>query len=87
MAGSSANKPAGSGSGNKELREEMASLKSDLAELSQTVRKQTQHGVKKAQADAADKLGDIETRIHEKPVQSAALALGVGFVLGTMFTR
>jgi ElaB/YqjD/DUF883 family membrane-anchored ribosome-binding protein len=45
---------------------------------------QTYHNAKDV---AQQQIGDLERQIRGKPVQSALIAFGVGFVVGTLLSR
>ncbi len=82
----------------KELKDEYASLKSDLSKISDTLTKLAHDGADEGRArirsavghsrdQAKETLGTIEREIEERPVTSLAVAFGVGFVLGKIFSR
>ena len=57
----------------KDLTEKYGSMaQGTLSEVSQTVRQN---------------MGDIEQQIRDKPVQSALIAAGVGFLIGALISR
>ncbi|HKJ61178.1 MAG TPA: hypothetical protein VKA94_04175 [Hyphomicrobiales bacterium] len=73
--------------GNEELRQQIETLKSDLANLTDTVRKQTTRGVEQAQERAAEKVEDIEAQIRKNPIQATVIAAGIGFLIGAILRR
>lgn len=70
-----------------ELREQLSVLKADLTELSETVQRQAKAGLSQAQDLAGEKLEDLEAQIRRKPITSAAIAAGVGFLIGAILSR
>lgn len=73
--------------GNEELREQLSVLKADLTELSETVQRQAKAGLNQAQGIAEEKFEDLEAQIRRKPITSAAIAAGVGFLIGAILSR
>jgi ElaB/YqjD/DUF883 family membrane-anchored ribosome-binding protein len=73
--------------GNDELREQLSALKSDLTDLSETVQRQAKSGLSQAQGMAEEKFEDLEAQIRRKPITSAAIAAGVGFLIGAILSR
>jgi ElaB/YqjD/DUF883 family membrane-anchored ribosome-binding protein len=74
-------------SNNEELREQLETLKTDFANLSDTVRKQASRGIEDAQDYAADKVEDLEAHIRRNPIQATAIAAGIGFLIGAILSR
>jgi ElaB/YqjD/DUF883 family membrane-anchored ribosome-binding protein len=80
------------------LSEEMSGLKAEFAKIAETVGDFiSQHG-KDAAARIQDtaeegwhqakkKIDCVNTKIHEEPVTAAAIALGIGILLGLIFGR
>ncbi len=82
------NPSQGTSSGtNEELRAQIVQLKNDLAELSDTVKREAKHKIEDVQDRAAETLEDLEAHIRRKPIQSAAIAAGIGFLLGAILSR
>ncbi len=77
----------GSAAGNEELRDQLETLKSDLADLAETVRGQAKRGFSDAQDRASEKMEDLEAQIRKNPLQSTAIAAGIGFLLGAILSR
>jgi ElaB/YqjD/DUF883 family membrane-anchored ribosome-binding protein len=73
--------------GNEELREQLETLRADLSALSDTVQRQAKQRIGDAQDMAAEKFDDLEAQIRRKPLTSAAIAAGVGFLLGAILSR
>lgn len=86
----------------KELREEYASLKSDLSEMSETLSSLARDGLaegrdrvrgaargaaRRSRKQARDAWDAVESEVEERPITSLAVALGIGFVLGKMLSR
>lgn len=82
----------------KELRNEYASLKSDLAEMKETISKLASDGIiegrervrdtaRQSRDRARETLGAFENEIEERPITSLAVALGAGFILGKLLSR
>jgi ElaB/YqjD/DUF883 family membrane-anchored ribosome-binding protein len=81
-----ANRP-GSAAGNDELRDQLDTLKTDFADLAETVRGQAKRGLSEAQDRAGEKMEDIEAQIRRNPIQATAIAAGIGFLLGAIMSR
>ncbi len=66
-------------------------LKSDISNLASTVQKlaSEQFGAAAGQVQdqAVEKVNDLESAIRRNPTQSAAVAAGVGFLVGLLLTR
>ena len=75
----------------KAVEDDVDALRSDIANLASSVSKLANEtfggAVGNAQATAEAKLGDLESAIRKNPTQSAAIAAGLGFVLGLLLTR
>lgn len=73
------------------LTKELERLRNDLSKVA----KATESLVRNARDDAMEMGGEVwesakekvERRVEEHPLQSAAIALGVGVVLGMLFSR
>lgn len=76
-----------SSTNNDELREQIDTLKTDFANLSDTVRKQASRGIEQAQETAAEKVEDLEAHIRRNPIQATAIAAGIGFLIGAILSR
>jgi len=76
------------GKGNNSASSEYAEAAADKA--TQYAEKAVDQGAEyaeQAQDIAAEKLGEIETAIRRNPIQAAAIAAGVGFVLALIARR
>ncbi len=66
-------------------------LKDELSNLATTVQKlaSDQFGTTAAQVQqtAATKVSDLEVAIRKSPTQAAAIAVGIGFLVGLVLTR
>lgn len=66
-------------------------VKSELANLASTVQKLASEQFGSAagavQEQAAQKVGDLEAAIRRNPTQAAAIAAGVGFLVGLILRR
>lgn len=82
----------------KELRKEYASLKADLADMSETIsnlasdgmaagRKKIHSAARQSRERARETIGVLENEMEERPITSLAVALGVGFILGKLLSR
>lgn len=75
----------------KEVRDDVDTLRKDIASLASSVSTLASEKVGTAagdaQAMAKEKLGDIESAIRQNPTQSALIAIGVGFLIGLVLTR
>ncbi|MGB0085763.1 MAG: DUF883 C-terminal domain-containing protein [Rhodomicrobiaceae bacterium] len=72
---------------NEELRAQIATLKDDLAQLSGTVKREAKYQIEDVQDRAVETLEELEAQIRKKPLQSAAIAAGIGFLLGAILSR
>lgn len=82
----------------QELKAELASLRSDMADIGDTLTKlarstanEGREKVKDAASYSKDQarqtLGAFQKEVEERPMTSLALALGIGFVLGKLMDR
>lgn len=75
----------------KDVKENYESLRADVAELANSVKKlaDTELGgaVSSAKETAEKNLGQLESSIRRNPTQAALVAAGVGFLVGLIFTR
>lgn len=75
----------------KDVKDDIETLRSDIASLANSVSKLASEKlgsvVGDAQTMAGEKLGDIETVIRRNPTQAAMIAVGVGFLFGLVLTR
>jgi len=70
-----------------ELRAQIDQLKADLAELNAILKRDGQAKLEDVQARAAERVDDFEEQIRRKPLQAAAIAAGVGFLVGAVLSR
>ncbi|MDE1570513.1 DUF883 family protein [Aquabacter sp. P-9] len=81
-----------------ELRSDLAALKADLSQLTETLGKTARDGVRGATSEAEVAMGEVTDwaedqyltlrhSIQAQPVTSIAIAAGVGFVLGQLLLR
>ena len=67
------------------------SMKGDIANLTESVRKlateQLGTAVEGAQEQVKQKLGAVESTIRKNPTQAALIAAGIGFVVGLVMIR
>ena len=82
----------------QELRKELDGLKSDMADIAETIgkiaRSSAEHGRERirgaadySRQQAKEALGTVEKEIEERPLTSLAVALGMGFILGKLIDR
>lgn len=80
------------------LKEDAASLKDNAIQLAQRVRDEGEQKVRQAKdavsegyerfkSSSADQLRDVEKRVKDKPLQSIAIAFGVGLIASYIFGR
>ena len=66
-------------------------LKSDLSQLGESVKKLVSENmgsaVSGAQQQFEQQLGGVEQSVRKNPIQAAAIAAGVGFLVGLVITR
>lgn len=81
-----------------ELRAELARLKSDVSQLTDTVknlaeqkatdgRESAAQAAERSREHARDALGNLGHEISERPLTSVATAFSVGFVIGKLIER
>lgn len=81
-----------------ELRAEVASLKKDLGNVADTIKKlsgetveqgreQLRRTTRRSRDQAKEALSALESEIEERPVTSLAAAFGIGFIVGKLFDR
>ncbi|MDT8408131.1 MAG: hypothetical protein RQ741_00900 [Wenzhouxiangellaceae bacterium] len=82
----------------QELREEFASLKSDITDIGKTVaqlaRSKTSEGrervrnvANQSREQARETWSAFEAEVEERPMTSLAIALGIGFLMGKLLDR
>lgn len=82
----------------QELKDEFATLKSELSEIGDTVsrlarsatdegRDRIRRAADQSRAQARETWGAFEREIEERPMTSLAAALGIGFILGKLLDR
>lgn len=82
----------------QELKAELASLRSDMADIGDTLaklarstanegREKVRDAAKYSRNQAEQTLGAFEKEVEERPMTSLAVALGMGFVLGKLIDR
>lgn len=88
QSGSTSRSSATSGSN---VADSYDAIKSDISNLTDTVKKMATERVGAAVGDAQDqvkqKLGDVESMIRKNPTQAALVAAGVGFLVGLVLSR
>ena len=71
--------------------DQIALLRSDLSGIANTVTDLAKEQLGETAGDirdvAEDKANDIKSAIRAKPMQSAAIAAGIGFAVGLLMTR
>jgi ElaB/YqjD/DUF883 family membrane-anchored ribosome-binding protein len=74
-----------------DVQDNVAALRSDIANLADSVKRlaseQLGSSVEDVQDKAMEKLGDVEAAIRRNPSQAAMIAAGIGFVVGLILTR
>jgi len=74
-----------------DVGDNVAALRSDIADLTDSVKRlaaeQIGSSVEDVQDKAMEKLGDVEAAIRRNPSQAAAIAAGIGFVVGLILSR
>lgn len=59
----------------------------DLRDTAAKMGQKTRTFVENAKEEAFEASDKVTKHIHEKPLQSSVIALGIGFVLGALFRR
>jgi ElaB/YqjD/DUF883 family membrane-anchored ribosome-binding protein len=74
-----------------DLGDNVAALRADITGLADSVKRlaaeQIGSSVEDVQDKAMEKLGDVEAAIRRNPSQAAAIAAGIGFVVGLILSR
>ena len=74
-----------------DVGDNVAALRADIASLADSVKRlaaeQIGTSVEDVQDKAMEKLGDVEAAIRRNPSQAAAIAAGIGFVVGLILSR
>lgn len=74
-----------------DLKENLSSLKSDVANLTSSVKRLADaefgNAASHVQEKAQQHLGDIEASIRKNPTQAALIAAGVGLLVGLIVSR
>jgi len=74
-----------------DVQDNVAALRSDIANLADSVKRlaseQLGSSVEDLQDKAKEKVGDVEAAIRRNPSQAALIAAGVGFVFGLILSR
>ena len=82
----------------KDVRDAAQDAQNDLTSMARVVGEQVRDFVETAVSSASDGLstaretlsdatGTVSKRIHKKPLESAAIALGIGIILGAFLRR
>lgn len=82
----------------EELAEQVEALRADLSKLAESVKGLTKSGLSQAESVARDKVGEVkdvaeasmaelEAAVRRKPLQSALIAVGLGFLFGLIARR
>lgn len=82
----------------QELKDEFATLKSELADIGDTVsrlarsatdegRERVRRAADQSRQHARETWGAVEREVEERPMTSLAAALGIGFILGKLLDR
>ncbi len=81
-----------------ELKADLAAVKADLAQLIETLGRTARHGMDGASTEAEAAIGEVtewaegqyesvKDYIQAKPLQSVAIAAGIGAILGQILLR
>jgi ElaB/YqjD/DUF883 family membrane-anchored ribosome-binding protein len=74
-------------SSSEDVKDQLNVLRKDLTDLAETVKQQAKSKLSEAEDQARQRVGELEEQIREKPIQSALIAAGVGFLLGAILSR
>lgn len=69
------------------LKSEFADLKSDVSELTKTIRGMSGNTVNKGRERAREAVDTFEHQVGQRPLTSLTTAFGVGFVIGKLLDR
>lgn len=74
-----------------ELRAEVSSLRSDITNIADTLKRLTGDAVtdatERSRAKTKETRRSLEHQVQERPLTSAVVALGIGFVLAKLLER
>lgn len=74
-----------------ELRAEISSLRSDITNIASTLKRLTGDAVtdatERSHAKTEEARSSLEHQVRERPLTSAVVAVGVGFVLAKLLSR
>jgi ElaB/YqjD/DUF883 family membrane-anchored ribosome-binding protein len=81
-----------------ELAEQIETLRADMSSIGDTVSRMTRSGISEAEAVARGKVdeaqnavresaGEVEAMVQRNPLQSALIAVGIGFLIGVFARR
>lgn len=74
-----------------DLKENLSALKSDVANLTSSVKRLADaefgSAASQVQEKAQERLGDLEASIRKNPTQAALIAAGAGFLIGLIIAR
>jgi ElaB/YqjD/DUF883 family membrane-anchored ribosome-binding protein len=86
-----ASKAGSNGGTSRDVKDDIDSLRTDIASLANSVSRLAGEklggAVEDVQAVASQKLGGLESSIRQNPTQSALIAAGIGFAVGLILTR
>lgn len=71
----------------QEIAEHLATLRSALDALAQSIGATGAHQAEALQAQAGETLGGFEDAVRREPLKAIGIALGVGFLLGVLMGR
>lgn len=71
----------------EEVREGLEVVKDDLRDVANRAGRKVRNFIDSASSEATHVRDTVTHRIEDKPVQSALIALGAGFILGALFRR
>ena len=72
---------------NRDARDAASVLKSDMDDLAKTAGKQARKMVSEAEESVMETASTVSDRIRDNPIQSTAIALGIGVILGALIRR
>ncbi len=78
---------AGSRRIKKDLHETADAMKEDAEQIARSVGRQVRALADTAEHALGEATHSVSEKIHEKPVQSSLIALGIGVLLGLLFRR
>ncbi len=70
-----------------DLQSQISELRQQLGSMAQQAKGAAQSGIESAEQKLQERFSDAEAQIRRNPVMAAAIAAGLGFVIGALVNR